>query len=150
MAGKPLPDARVLHKFLRYERESGKLFWKYRPLAMFAHSEDAYRVWKGWNAHYAEKEAFCHLRAKDGYLQGGFFNEIYLTHRVIWTMFTGQQIGFYVRHENKDRQDNRIQNLRGRNGGCWLPFNDPRVPNLILRRKRTQTPSLEMGTPASF
>ena len=100
MAAKTLPDIDTLHQLLRYEPETGKLFWKER--------ED---VPSQWNARYAGKEAFtCVMGA--GYKQGSINSTLLYAHRVIMAMVIGEWPPEDVDHINGDRADNRLCNLR--------------------------------------
>lgn len=110
MAAKRLPDARLLRQLLIYEAETGRLFWKPRSIRFFIHAENPEAAWQRWNEKNAENEAFTTV-ANDGYKRGGIFNTLYLAHRVIVCMKTGQRDGFWVRHRNDVRIDNRWPNL---------------------------------------
>ena len=113
MAAKPLPDQATLLKLLRYEPETGKLYWKHRPLRMFERKSKESRrkgAWSSWNDRHAGQEAFTAIAA-DGYKRGGIFYSLYLAHRVIVCMKTGKRDGFWVLHRNDDRTDNRWANL---------------------------------------
>ena len=100
------PD--VLRQLLRYEPETGKLFWLNRPLDAFG--GDA-RVWRMWNKRFAGAEAFTADHG-DGYRNGRIFSGHYRAHRVIWAMHTGEWPSEQIDHINGDRSDNRIANLR--------------------------------------
>lgn len=96
-----LPSRKYLHKRLRYEPDTGKLFWKhYAP----------YR--SHWNAKHAGKEALT--SGVTGYRSGSIDGRKYLAHRVIYKMMTGQEPP-QIDHINGDRQDNRVANLRAAN-----------------------------------
>lgn len=100
MATKPLPDIDTLHQLLRYEPDTGKLFWKERD-----------DVRPGWNTRWAGKEAFT---ANDGhgYKMGRISYTIFRAHRVIMAMVNGEWPAHEVDHINGDRADNRRKNLR--------------------------------------
>ncbi|MEX3315676.1 HNH endonuclease [Sulfitobacter sp. PS-8MA] len=112
MAKKPLPCPTVLRQLLRYEPETGKLFWKERPSWMFklggvkGQSGSA----ATWNARYAGKEAFTAL--SHGYPYSSINDRSVLAHRVIWTIVTGTWPGSEVDHIDGDRANNSWQNLR--------------------------------------
>lgn len=99
MAKTPLPDAATLHQVLRYEPETGKLFWRYRPNGP-----------REWNSRWAGKEALTTAKKK-GYLHGTLFGRRVRTHRVIVCMVTGVW-PIEVDHENGVTSDNRWDNLR--------------------------------------
>jgi hypothetical protein len=107
MASKALPSPEVLRQLLRYEPETGKLFWLRRPDSMFP---DA-RVAASWNARFAGEEAFCTLDAK-GYWTGQLLGAKRKAHRVIWAMQTGAWPEADIDHENRIRNDNRWNNIR--------------------------------------
>lgn len=107
MASKALLSAEVLRQLLRYEPETGKLFWKARPASMFPSDLSAVL----WNGKWAGKEA---LTASNGYgyPRGEILGRSYLAHRVIWCMQTGSWPVEHVDHINRDRSCNRWDNLR--------------------------------------
>lgn len=111
MAARPLPDPELLRKLLRYDPETGKLYWLPRTPDMFnpgRRGRDA--NCKRWNKHFAEKEAFgiCPL----GYCRGRLFNQYVLAHRVVWALSYGYWPRALIDHINGDRADNRLSNLR--------------------------------------
>lgn len=114
MATKPLPDQALLNKLLRYEPETGKLFWRARPIEMFSSGGvGAKATHRTWNSKYAEKEAFPCSKPKGarGYIQAQIFKKKYLAHRIIWKMVTGDDPSL-IDHINGDKTDNRFANLR--------------------------------------
>lgn len=106
MAGNIIPSPDTLREILRYEPETGKLYWKPRAREMF--SSD--RIWKSWNGEFAGKEAFTTVNG--GYYKGKIFGGSHQAHRVIWAMCTGAWPQDQIDHRNRNRLDNRIQNLR--------------------------------------
>lgn len=109
MAKIPLPDHATLLKLLRYEPETGRLFWRRRPPELFCgHDRDA--AWRKWNTRYADKEAFT--ASRNGYRCGGIFTVIYPAHRVIWAMLCGVIDDREIDHIDGDRGNNRPANLR--------------------------------------
>ena len=88
-----------LNSRLRYDPETGKLFWKIKENASL-----------GWNTRWAGKEAFT--AKSHGHHVGRLDGENYYAHRVIWAMQTGEWPEDQVDHINGDRTDNRWVNLR--------------------------------------
>lgn len=96
--------ANVLRSLLRYDPDTGKLFWLRRD-------QEAESKWKAWNAKFAGKEALYGLNDM-GYRQGSVLRHRYLAHRVIWVMVHGKWPDGEIDHINGDRSDNRLDNLR--------------------------------------
>ena len=112
MAVRQLPDAALLRKLLRYDPETGKLYWLPRTPDMFAEPKRYSRetACKTWNTKNADKEAFP--VTMKGYKMGGLLGEAHLAHRVAWAIYTGTSDFDHIDHINGDRSDNRIVNLR--------------------------------------
>jgi len=112
MATKPLPSQEVLRQLLRYEPETGKLFWNKRTAAQMNCSDPRGPEWSAnqWNSRSAGKEAFT---ATDpaGYRHGKIAGIKYQAHRVIWKMVCGIDPDT-IDHKNGKQGDNRIANLR--------------------------------------
>ena len=128
-----LPSPELLGKLLRYELDTGKLFWRERDRNMFSSDRDR----KIWNTRYARREAFLTTN-RDGYQTGRVLGKRYLAHRVIWAMVHGSWPHGEIDHINGSPADNRIENMRcvtrsenmrnaskrsnnksGHNGVCW-------------------------------
>ena len=107
-----LPCPEMLRKVLRYEPETGDLFWRTRPLDMFQDGvQSALHSCRRYNSTYANKQAFrnkCH----NGYYRGLALGRQMLAHRAIWAIFYGRWPACQIDHINGNPSDNRIHNLR--------------------------------------
>ena len=104
------PD--VLRQLLRYEPETGRLFWREREAAWFSVGKDgATRNAAKWNARFAGKEAINSASASHGYLDGAVLGQGVLAHRVAFAIAHGRwPVG--IDHIDGDRRNNRLSNLR--------------------------------------
>lgn len=112
MAAKSLPCPTVLRQFLRYEPETGHLFWRHVPHALFpsaAHSSE--RRSKAWNGKYAGKRALTYSEPSRPYPYGDILGSKCYAHRAIWALVHGYW-PLMVDHINGDKADNRLKNLR--------------------------------------
>lgn len=112
MKTRKLPSPRVLRRLLEYIPETGELRWKERPAWMFPrgrYNRKLTAAW--WNKRYAGKDALTAAN-QFGYLNGSIFNKNIRSHRAIWALVHGAWPTGQIDHENGDRQDNRLQNLR--------------------------------------
>jgi len=107
MAAKPLPSPEDLRQFLRYEPDTGRLFWMPRPVELFQTVANA----KQWNSSWAGAEAFTSTNFH-GYRQGKVWQRQMKGHRVVWAIHYGEWPSKAIDHINGDRADNRIANLR--------------------------------------
>lgn len=110
MAKRELPDQALLLKLLRYEPETGKLYWRARDASMFKGLSTMTPEQRAnrWNAKYAGAEALT-VECM-GYKRGTIFNAPYRAHRVIFCMFHGWWPEI-IDHIDMDRSNNRIENL---------------------------------------
>lgn len=99
--------AEQVRELLRYEPDTGKLYWRERARQLFPCNWS----WKVWNKKFSGKEA---LKGNHnaGYLHGAIFNKKNLAHRVIWLIQTGDWPQYDIDHLNGDKKDNRWTNLR--------------------------------------
>lgn len=100
MGTKVLPSVAYLRQRLRYEPDTGKLYWRefeWMP--------------RSWLARYANTEAFI-SRDTNGYPTGCIDEKRYSAHRVIWALYYGKWPDGEIDHIDHDRENNRIENLR--------------------------------------
>lgn len=111
MAAKPLPSQGVLHQLLRYDADTGKLYWKERPASMFKSGRyGPESEAKRWNAKNAGAEAFTAL-TDAGHAHGTIFDVKHRAHRVVWKLIYGEE-PISIDHINGNPKDNRLENLR--------------------------------------
>lgn len=118
MKVKPLPPTEVLQERLAYDPTSGKVFWKPRPVEHFEREREypaysADRECKRWNTRYAGKEAGN--LSDEGYLTVRLSGSSYKLHRIIWKLETGVEPPEVLDHKDRDRANNRWNNLRPSN-----------------------------------
>jgi hypothetical protein len=101
----PTPDE--LRNIVEYSPETGKIFWRERPVSYFCDARSA----KSWNSKHAGKEAFTTLDGA-GYLYGRVNRIALAAHRVAFAMVNGRWPNTHVDHLNRNKSDHRISNLR--------------------------------------
>jgi len=107
----PMITPELLRQLLRYEPDTGKLFWLPRNVGMFtdgAHS--AAHNAALWKSRFEGKEALKTINC-DGYRHGNLCGHTLRAHRVAWAIFYGKWPD-RTDHINGVRADNRIVNLR--------------------------------------
>ena len=107
MSKTELPSPELLRKLLRYEPETGDLFWEKRAISFFLTDKAA----KTWNSRFAHKPALVAIDTH-GYRRGEIFGRGYLAHRIVWAHQTGAWPKNQIDHINGIRTDNRWTNLR--------------------------------------
>lgn len=113
MADKALPSPEVLRQLLRYEPETGKLFWKERGPEWFKSGgrTSSVHACKTWNRKYAGKVAVG-AKKNSGHLSGPLLGLTVQAHRVALAITNNQWPSGFVDHINGVRDDNRLSNLR--------------------------------------
>jgi hypothetical protein len=84
----PLPSISTLRQRLRYDPDTGLIYWRGTG-----------------------KRAFKHVTDR-GYCDGRFGAKMLKAHRVAWAIYYGQWPAHQIDHKNGCRTDNRITNLR--------------------------------------
>lgn len=111
MAKKPLPTPDELRQLLRYEPETGKLFWRARTPEMFADGgHTAAHVCARWNSKFSGKEAFT--ACSRGYPVGAIWGTNIQAHRAAWAIYHGEWPTHRIDHIDGNPGNNRIENLR--------------------------------------
>ena len=110
MAAKTLPSQDVLNQLLRYEKETGKLFWRERPEKFFTDGQQsAAHNAAIWNARFAGKEIVTALPS--GNLYTSISKVKMLVHRMIWKMIYGVEPEV-IDHIDGNPRNNVLSNLR--------------------------------------
>lgn len=100
MAKAEIPSQIALRNLFEYDAERGALVWKERG-----------QVSKTWNSRFAGKSAGS--MDAQGYINIGINGTLHKAHRLAWVLVNGAiPEGMQVDHKNRDRADNRIENLR--------------------------------------
>jgi hypothetical protein len=97
-----------LRELLRYDPESGHLYWRSREPHQFRGSHPEWECAR-WNTRYAGRKAGT---ITDGYVVLRLDGRGYRAHRVAWALHFGVWPDGELDHENRIRFDNRISNLR--------------------------------------
>ena len=101
-----------LLELLRYEPETGKLYWRERGEHWFKDGGAGQAAnAASWNTQNANKEAFTAINGARGYKRGPIFGAKLYAHRVIWMMVHGEWPDV-IDHVNGITTDNRLLNLR--------------------------------------
>jgi len=112
MAARELPSPETLRQLLRYEPDTGKLFWREAPLHLFQDGAySAQRRQVTWNAGNAGKEALSYYGGGKTYKHGSVQWVKVYAHRAILAMELDRWPEV-VDHINGVKSDNRRVNLR--------------------------------------
>lgn len=100
---KELPEQKLLIELLSYNHDTGELRWKCPP-------KQAKRVKAGQLAGHLEKNGYRYvaLRTCGKYTK-------YLAHRIIWKIVTGNEPENMIDHIDRNRDNNRWENIREAN-----------------------------------
>jgi len=104
---KELPSPELLRKLLRYEPETGKLFWLPRHRDYFS----TQRSCSLFNATFANRITNQSPNSA-GYLTVKLFGKSHQSHRLCYAVYYGEWPNGWIDHINGDRTDNRILNIR--------------------------------------
>lgn len=114
MASRQLPSPEEMRQLIRYNPETGLLFWRRRPAHLFPKEcapASQEQVADLWNRKWSGKEALGGISAR-GYKYGSIKPHTLTAHRVAWVIFYGEWPSGQVDHINGNRIDNSIANLR--------------------------------------
>jgi hypothetical protein len=108
-------DVGVLRRLLDYDPETGTLTWRVRAAAEFNRSARRTRehACANWNSRFAGKPAGT--LSADGYVYVRLLGRIALAHRAIFAIVTGAWPTKEIDHRDRDRSNNRWENLRPAN-----------------------------------
>lgn len=96
-----------LKKYLRYDVDTGLLYWLPRSVDMFPCKCAHHR----WNKRFAGKVAFT-AKMQNGYIKGRMLGSQFLAHRVVWALVHGEWPKHEIDHIDGNPENNRIENLR--------------------------------------
>jgi hypothetical protein len=98
--------AEYVRECLEYNPETGLLKWKTRPVEHFKSERD----YNAWNSNYAGKNAGSNTG--NGYIRIVINNQPYKAHRLAWLIFYGKWPKDQIDHNDGERSNNKIDNLR--------------------------------------
>ena len=115
---KPLPPLDHLRECLSYDPDTGALIWMNRPVTHFkAHmGTPADQVARVWNARHASTKA-GKIDRKGGHIDINIDGKFFKAHRLAYFLHFGNEPDGGLEHIDRDKLNNRIENLRIVGGG---------------------------------
>ena len=102
------PSPAILRQLLRYDPETGYLFWLIRDRSFFATDKDH----KWWNGRFAGKRAFTAPCGPMGHRHGKIFGRLHRAHVVAWAIHYGEWPADDIDHIHGVDAGDGIENLR--------------------------------------
>lgn len=118
---KQYPSYKELHKLFKYNEETGILIHKEKTV-------NDLKVFKRWNSRYANKQAGG-ISKTNGYAQVSINNHPYYQHRIIFIMEYGYNPENEIDHIDRDRTNNKLDNLREVTRSCNTKNRDIQTNN---------------------
>lgn len=113
MADKAVITPDLCRQLLRFEPETGRLYWRVRTPDLFPGTamRSPQHACNNWNARYAGQEAFTSIDGR-GYRVGAIKDRLFRAHRVAFAVWHGRWPSGFIDHKNGIRTDNRPANMR--------------------------------------
>jgi hypothetical protein len=104
-------DVDLLARLVSYHPECGTLTWNRRDAWVVDAGLQTEQGRKRFNTRFAGQPCFVSVD-KDGYFFGSILGQFYRAHSVAYALHNGRWAQHTVDHINRDRTDNRAENLR--------------------------------------